>query len=204
MTSIYHLRKETGYTKQNIYTGLKELYKLKIIKVINIIRWDRYLDQNNNIPEKTILQIVAIDVPEIEKVTKDNGGTIDNPKTEADFYISIETALLNLYQDRGLSYKYYPVYCLMKKLQNGTIEKKSYMSVQKMAHRLEYDKDYLNKLIHNMNRKYVLYSDYRNNGKDGQYFEHHLLSAAQEEGFLKTYEKGINANIRKWDKKKGK
>jgi hypothetical protein len=203
MTSIYHLRKETGYTKQNIYDGLRDLIKLKIINIINVSRWDRFLaPSNNSIPEKTILEIVATDVPEVEKVVKDNGGTIDNPKTEADFYISIETTLLNLYHDRGLSYKYYPVYCLMKKLQNGTVEKKSYMSVQKMAHRLEYDKDYLNKLIHNMNRNYVLYSDYHNNGKDGQYFEHHLLSAAQEEGFLKAYEKGINANIRKWDNKK--
>lgn len=124
LTSIYHLRKETGYSKSAIFLHLKSLIKLKIIEINNVKRWDRFLSSNNSIPEKNILEIVAIDAPLIDKITDESGNTTDKPKTEDDYYISVETALLNLYNARGLSHKYYPIYCLIKKLQNGSVEKR--------------------------------------------------------------------------------
>jgi hypothetical protein len=201
MTSIYHLRKETGFTKSKIFEQLKQLIKLNIVTIVNVRRWDRFFS-SKGVPEKNILEIIAIDIPKTQKIKDESGNTTDKPETENDYYVSVETQLLEQYRVRGLNHKYYPIYCLIKKLQNGNVEKKSFMSIEKMALWLGYDKDYLHKLIQNMNRKYVLFSDLRDNGKGSKYFEHHLLKIDQDEQFLNTYKLSIERNIKKWDKKK--
>jgi hypothetical protein len=183
---------------------LRTLIKLNIVIINNVSRWDRILDPSKNtIDDKYILEIVAIDAPIVERVQDDKDRTTDKPKTEDDYYISVETQLLDIYKQRGLNHKYYPIYCLIKKLQNGSVEKKAFMSIEKMALWIGYSKDYTNKLIHNMNRSCVLYSDYRDNGKGGEYFEHHLMSGNKEDEFLKAFKSGIDKNIKRWDKKKG-
>lgn len=199
LTSIKLLRQETGFTKNQILDLLKLQQKLDLIKIHNITRWDRFLDSEGKIPENHILQITATDVPDWNEVTKESGQTIQEPRTDDDFYISLEFALLELYTKKGLNYKCLPLLCLMKKLQNGNVEKKSYMTIKKMADHLGYDKDYANKLVHQMNRAYVLYSGYRKNGKDGHYFEHHLLqNVKEEEKFLRAFKSKIDKNISMW------
>lgn len=70
------------------------------------------------------------------------------------------------------------------------------MTIKKMADHLGYDKDYVNKLVHQMNKAYVLFSHYRKNCKDGHYFEHHLLQSVKEqEKFLRNFKNEIDKNI---------
>lgn len=124
LTSIKLLRQETGFTKKQILDLLKLQQKLKVINIQNVTRWDRFLDSEGRIPDNHILQITATDIPELNEVTKGTGQTIQQPMTDDDFYISLEFALLELYIEKGLNYKYFPLLCLMKKLQNGNVEKK--------------------------------------------------------------------------------
>ncbi|MDU8675352.1 hypothetical protein [Paenibacillus polymyxa] len=202
LTSISYIRKETKLSKQETFDCLRLLKKFGIIDFENVTRWDRFLNTDKTIPDDRILHIVATDVPNTTKETNDKNITYDKPVTESDYYISVDLNLFDVYKSRGLNHSYYPVYCLLKKWQNN-IERKSFMSIQKMADCIGYDKDYLNKLIREMNRQYILYSDYRNNGKGSKYFEHHLMNTLQEEtGFLRAYQEQIEKNIKKWDKKK--
>lgn len=204
LTSIYHLRKETGFSKKDIFNYLKELQKVKVVKIENVPRWDRFLKADGSIPEKEILEITVTDLPETEKGIDEHSNTFDKPVSNEDYYISIDFGVVEAYITRRLHYKCLPVYCLMRRYQNGNREKKSYMAIEKMAKILGYDKDYLNKLIREMNRKYLLYSDYRINKQRGSgfLFEHHLLCTISEEvGFLRAFKEQIDKNTRKWDKK---
>lgn len=170
ITSISLLRKETGYSTLVIYEYLKLFKKLKIIKVENVSRWDYLLDENGEIKDKEVLVITAADVPNlIEDANKK-----EIPVTEDDYYVSVDLDLMEYYKDNGLNEKYYGLYCLMKKLSNGNPEGKSYMTIENMSEVLGYDKDYVNKMVHEMNKRNILYSKKRRNMKKNHYFEHYL------------------------------
>lgn len=201
MTSIQYLRKETGYTKQKTLDHLKLLSKLKIISINNINRWNKLLDENGNILECILLDIIATDLPKTTRVETDFGDK-DQADSEEDYYVSVDLYLMNYYKDIGLNEKYYPIYCLIKRLSNN-LEQKAFMSIENMALQLNYDKNTLNKLIKDMNRRYVLYSDSRKNGKGGYKYEHRLLRKySDKDKFKSEMESLIQKNIAKWDKKK--
>lgn len=201
MTSIYYLRKETGYTKQKTLDHLKVLSRMKIIEVIDFKRWTKLIDEKGNVIENTLLNIIAADLPSTTRIKTDHGDR-DQADSEDDYYVSLDLYLMNYYKEIGLTEHHFAIYCLIKRLSNNT-EQKAFMSIEKMALYLNYDKNTLNKQIKEMNRKYVLYSEIRKNGKGGYKYEHHLLRKYTDiEKFKLELEAAINKNMARWDKKK--
>ena len=191
ITSISLLRKETGYKTKDIFDLLKCLQSCKIIKIQNLSRWDYLLDKKGEIKEKDVLIIAATDVPTVDENEEDN-----------DYFIWVDLDLMKYYMDIGLSEKYIPLYCLISKLSNGT-EKKAYMSIEKMADVLGYNKDFVHKMIRELNRNYLMYSERRKNGKNGYIYEHWICKRYDLiEKFKSEFGERIEKNIKKWDRKK--
>lgn len=193
ITSISLLRKETGYSTDEIFELLKKLKAARIIKLLNISRWNYLLDENDKVKDKDILHIDAIDTLPLSNYTK----------CENNHYIYIPLDLFDLYKDNGLNEKYYPLYCLIKKWSNN-IEDKMWMSISKMADYLEYDKDYVNKMIHNMNKCYLL-SSYRRRRESGTGFlyEHHILDSCKSDkvdSFLKVHKSNMDSLVKRVSK----
>lgn len=207
VTSISLLHKECRYTKDEIFELLKVMERLKLIKITNKTRWDQLLNNKKKVDEHRVLVVIAADVPVLKKeeVTFGQKSKLkDKPATDDDYYINVDLVLMQHYLDIGLDEKYFPIYCLMRKYENGNIEKKSFMEIVNMAEVLNYDKNVLNKMIHEMNRKYVLCSRYVNNGKDNKRFDHYICTNYKSLGKFKDYHKEqIEKNIKKWDRKKG-
>ncbi|MGD8190953.1 hypothetical protein ACQCN2_13330 [Brevibacillus ginsengisoli] len=213
VTSISLLRKETGYATEEILELLKVMKKIKIIHIDNVSRWD-YMMDGQKIKDDKVLVMWASDVPNVEKVeieveekgfglkgSKTNTNTIEKPVTEDDYYVNVDLSLLQYYEEIGLNERYYPLYCLIRKMTNNP-EKKSWMSIEKMAETLEYDKDTLNKMVHEMNRKYLLLSTPRDNGKNGKYFENKICTTFSSlDQFKQNHQEEIDKRVEKWDKK---
>ena len=108
VTSINDLRKETGYTKQRTYDNLARLIKLKVVKILNVSRWDRFI-KNGVIPEQNILHIVAVDIPVTNRISTEYGDR-DQADTENDYYVSVDLKLMEHYKAIGLNEKYFAVY----------------------------------------------------------------------------------------------
>ncbi|WP_368974696.1 hypothetical protein NST61_16985 [Caldifermentibacillus hisashii] len=196
ITSISLLRKETGYSTQEVFELLKKLKSAKIIKLNNVSRWDYLIDEKENIRDRDVLFIVATDTFPIA----------DYKYVSDDYYIYVPLDLFELYRKKGLNEKYFALYCLIKKYSQNT-EQKMWMSIQKMSKFLGFDKDYVNKMIYEMNRNYFL-SSYRRVKSDGSfYFEHHILDSAKQkeiDKFVKVHQDNINKLIKRVDKKKSK
>jgi len=194
ITSISLLRKETTYTTDEIFELLKKLKSAKIIKLENVSRWDYLLDENGNVKDKDILMITALDTFPLEKYESDGSR----------FYLYIPLDLFQLYENKGLSEKYYALYCLIKKYSQN-IEEKMWMSIEKMSKYLEFDKDYVNQMIYNLNRHYFMCSKRRPNGKGGYSYEHHILDSVKEDNinkFLEAFKEEMDRLIKRVDKKK--
>jgi predicted transcriptional regulator len=198
--SIEH-RKYTKYTKEEILDLLKTLERYKIIEIVNKTRWDQLLKENGNIDEHRILKIIAVDIPQTkrkysDKVQKD----IDDPITEEDAYLAIDLKLLEYYLQIGLTERYYPIYCIIRKMSN--LDFKSWMKIETMSKHLGMDKDSINKMIHEMNRKYLLYSrKVKRKDRAGYRFEHFICKNFSEiNQFRERFENEINKNIEKWNK----
>jgi len=178
ITSISMLRKETGYSTGEVFNLLKKLKSAKVIKLENVSRWDYLLDENGSIKDKDILVLIAT----------------DTYKDEDKYYINIPFDLFKLYEEKGLTEKYYALYCLISKWSNNA-EGKMWMSIEKMAKFLGFDKDFVNKMIYQLNEHYLMYSNKRSNHKNGYKFEHHLLKSAKPEDvekFLGEYKDKID------------
>ncbi|OCS82258.1 hypothetical protein A6M13_07430 [Caryophanon tenue] len=184
ITSIAYLRKETGYTTDEVFDLLKKLKSAKIIKVNNYSRWDYLLD-NGQVKDKELLHITALDTFPIE----------DYKKEDSRFYIYVPLDLFNIYQSKGLNEKYYALYCLIEKWSQN-MEGKMYMSIEKMATVLGFDKDYINKMIHEMNRNYLLASRRRKRtDRQGYRFEHYILDSTDKnevEKFTATHKETMD------------
>lgn len=195
MTSISMLRKETKYTTTEIFELLKKMKSAKIIKLENVSRWEYLLDENGVIRDKDILMITAVDTFPIDKYESD--GTR--------FYIYVPLDLFQAYEDKGLSEKYYPLYCLIKKWSQN-LEEKSWMSIAKMSKYLGFDKDYVNQMIYNLNRNYFLSSVRRKKSNGGgYYFEHRILDSWKEDKvskFVESEQENMDRLIKRVDKKK--
>lgn len=209
------LRKDTGYTSHKVIDLLRLLVKEKVIRIVNLSRWDRLLDEKGKLVDDKVLVIEAIDKPQTYRDKNSDGEEVDIPcdPKEENFYISLDMPLIQHYIDIGLSERYFGLHCLMSKYSNGT-ENKSWMTIENMASVLGFGDKTINKMIHEMNRKYVLYTRYlktdkkaigkNSMSKDGSKFEHFLLRNYDLMGkWMETYKDSIDKNIKKWDKKKG-
>lgn len=197
ITSISLLRQETGYSTEEIFELLKKMKSTKIIDIKNISRWDYLYTTDSNggklILDKNILVIEAIDT-----------FSILNYKEEVkDYYIYVDLKLMEYYKGKGLNEKHMTLYCFINKW-NNNLEHKMYMSLEKMAEKLDFDKDHVHKMIYEMNRAYVLSSTkQRRQSKHGFYFEHYILDELKKkDDFIKNYAKNIDLLISKAEKRK--
>ncbi|WP_026678699.1 hypothetical protein [Fictibacillus gelatini] len=193
ITSISMLRKETGYSTDEVFDLLKKMQGAKIIKLNNVSRWDYLIDENGSIRDKDILIITATDA------------ISSFGKKDDDFYIYVPLELFEKYKQAGLTEKYFALYCLIAKWSNN-MEGKMYMKIAKMADHLGFDKDYIHKMIYKMNRNYFMSSHRRTRkGEHGYFFEHHLLTSVKEEEikkFLLTEKENMDRLIKRVNKKK--
>lgn len=226
ITSISFLRKETGYSTEEIFELLKKMKTAKVIKILNISRWDYLIDEKGNIRDKDILQIVATDLPttirkpktDVEgkpKVDKNNQPImIDSPATENDFFIPINIEMFDLYKQAKMYgtgakgekiEKYIALYCLIQKWSNN-LERKMNMQILKIANVLGIDKDYIHKMIYSLNRNYFLYSTKRTRKvAKGYYFEHHICAnASSYEKFKEQVKADCDKLVARYDKKNNK
>lgn len=226
LTSISFLRKETGYSTEEIFELLKKMKTAKVIKILNVSRWDYLIDDNGNIRDKDILQIVATDTPQtIRKQKTDREGKpkvdknnepimIDSPATENDFFIGINIEMFKLYQQAKMYgtgakgeniEKYIALYSLIQKW-NNNLEGKMNMQIQKIADILGIDKDYVHKMIYSLNRNYFLFSTKRRRKiAKGYYFEHVLCeNASSYEKFKEHHKSDCDKLVARYDKKNKK
>ncbi|MEH6957748.1 hypothetical protein [Neobacillus drentensis] len=186
ITSISFLRKETGYSTDEVFQLLKKLKQAKIISISGVSRWEYLLDEKGEIKEDKAL---IITVNERESFPIFDGFV----KTE-DFYIYISFKLLQMYESKGLDEKHFALHCLVQRLQHNE-SKVSYMAIETMANVLDIDKDTINRMIFNLNRHYLMVSWKKKNDhrRDGSYRYEHI-----------TYVDGIkyeneDANLSNWD-----
>ncbi|WP_042346073.1 hypothetical protein [Bacillus massiliigorillae] len=219
ITSISMLRKETGYTTQEIYELLKVLKGAKVIKLTNTSRWDYLLDAEGNILDKNILVIEAIDTPITERRTKEENGKLikninnevmyfDFPVDENNYYISVSFEMLKHYENKGLNERYYALYCLMVKYRNGHEDNKMNMRISKIADLLLMDKDTIHRMIYTMNRHYLLASYHKKRKADyGTMFEHYILPTLSKdtvEEFMDKHKATMDKITKIADNKKNK
>lgn len=204
VTSISLLRKETSYKTEEIFELLKLMKSLGILKFEGLSKWSYLVDENGKVKDKDVLICCASDVPETDETIDENGKKKDIPRTEDDKYINIDLNMIQHYENIGLSERYYAIYSLVRFFCDINSESKCWMSIETMAETLDYDKDALNKMIHEMNRNYILYSFKKKNGKNGYLFEHYLCTIHSNLiGFKNSWVKdGIEKNLKQWDKAK--
>ncbi|KGP82123.1 MULTISPECIES: helix-turn-helix domain-containing protein [unclassified Paenibacillus] len=193
--SIDTLRKETGYSAKKVIELLKVLKSNKIIKMEKPSRWDRLNDEDGIANVYQMMIISAIDVPHTDwdKVKKK-----DIPVDGENFFVSVNLDMLELYKKKGLKERYIPLYCLFRKLSNGT-EGKAFMRIEKMAKTLGFSKDTIHKYIKRLNAEYLLYTRKIPNGKGGYKFEHYLCSSVGDyDEFLRAHKDSIDKNISRW------
>lgn len=196
-TSVYQLKKESGFTEDKTLDLLKCLIRQKVI-VCSVTRWDRYNTKENMIIE-------SIDLPQLNREVR-HGKEVDIPATENDYYIIIDSKIMQLYMDLKLNIASYSIYAVISKYNNNA-ERKSDISINEIADRFGVSNDKIHKTIHQMNRNRVLYSSYKriagkNKGEIRYKFEHYLFDRCSSlETMQTTFEKKINQNIAKWDKK---
>lgn len=190
-TSISLLRKETGYSTDEILEMLKLMKRHKILSFDGLSRWDMLIDEHGKIKDRELITCYSIDVPDTS--------------LEGTRFVNVDPNMLEYYKRLGLHERYYAIYCLIRYQADRNSEKKSFTSIEKSAKFLDMDKDTFNKMIHEMNRKYILYSQKRRNGKGDYYFEHRICNTFEmvekfkESDFIKS---GIEMNIKQWDKAK--
>lgn len=200
--SIDSLRKETGYSTIKIIELLKLLKSQKIITMKKPSRWDRLYNENGKLNDKEMITFVAIDVPKLDSI-KAEGDNMpkEEPRTDDDYYIPVDLDVLEYYRTVGLNEKYFPLYCLLRKLSNGT-ERKAYMTIHKMAKTLGVHHDTIHKYIKELNVKFLLCSVKKKGFKKNYRFEHHLAdSAIGYQRFLNAYMETMQRNAKRWENK---
>lgn len=216
VTSISLLRKETGYKTEEVFELLKKMKSAKIINIENVSRWD-YLIENRI--DKVIHGDGSIEYVEKEVIKDKDTLVITATDTfpifryveleEGEFFIPVPLNLLQLYKDKGLNEKYYALYCLIQKYSSG-VQDKMWMSISKMSEFLEtedckFDKDFINQMIYNLNRHYLLSSYRLNNNKGGWKYEHYILDDLSEDrvnSFIEGHKTNMDRLIKRVDKRK--
>lgn len=194
-------RSGVRYSCEEILELLKTMEKAKVIRVNNKTRWDQLLKDDKKVDENRLLDISAIDTPQ---TTRDEDNDKDVPDSKKDYYIPVDLRLMDYYltKEIGLTERYFPLYCLIRKMSNG-YDEQSWMTIETMSEYLGMDKDSINSMIHKLNRKYLLLSLKRaraSKGK-GHRFEHHICNnLSKVDKFKRENEVEINKNIKSWDK----
>lgn len=140
VTSIDLLRKETRFSANEILEMLLKLKRYKIIKIDGYSRTEYFFDENKKIKDKNTIVIHA-----------------DGSDNDWEYNIPVDLNMVQYYLDIGLNIKYIGLYCLLRRLSNNP-ERKAYMGIDKMAKILGYDKDVVNKMVYELNKRYLLYS----------------------------------------------
>jgi hypothetical protein len=199
-TSIYQLKKATGFTMDYTYQLIKLLIRYGVIKCN--VRWDRHEDND-------FMLVAALDEPKTTRQLDKYGKPYDHPDTDDDKYISVDLRLMQYYIDNGLDGREIALYCLIRKLSNNT-EKKCWMIINTMATILNLSDDKIHKMVKQMNRMKLLASNLRKVGKKivkgkevPRYrYEHHIFpNYSTLDKFRNSWLKDvIEKNIKKWDK----
>lgn len=191
-------RQRVRYTKEEILELLKTMERIGAIEIVNKSRWDQLLKGDGKVDDNRILKIIASDFPQ---TTRDHKKEVDVPNTKDDYFLPIDLRLLDYYLLAGLTERHYPIYCIIRKMTNN-FETKSWMTIDTMSEHLGMDKDSINRLIHDLNRKYLLYSHKRKRkDSQGYRFEHFICgNYSSLKSFRERYEKEIEKNINKWNK----
>jgi hypothetical protein len=193
-TCISRLAKDTKRTSKEVFETLLHLKKLKVIQIEGHSRKEYYYDNKGLLKKTEMLNITAIDVPDTSKEAVESG--------EKDHFIPVDMSILLHYLEVGLPEKYFPFYCLLRKLSNGR-ERKAFMKMENMAHILGYGKNLIQKMIIEMNRHHLLYSHKKQKKKGRTPYEHHLCWTLKDKAdFELNYGKKMDAFAAKWDKKR--
>lgn len=183
VTSISGLSKETGYAAKDVLDYLLKLKRYKLIKIQGYSRTEYFYDDNGEIKNKEWL-------------------VIEECEEEYEFNIPIDFGMIQHYLDTGLEERYIALYCLLRKLSNGNVERKSYMSIENMAKILKFDKDAVHRMVYELNKRYLLYSwkvEVIGEKNKTERFEHKLCYEYGILGeFKKEYKKNIDLNMKKW------
>lgn len=192
ITSIALLRRCTNWSSQDILDMLLKLKRYNMISIDGHSRTEYFYDENKKIKDKECLIIVS-----------------DCNKDNWDNYIPVDFNMVQHYLDYDLNENYIGLYCLLRKLSNNNIERKSYMSIEKMAAILHLDKDTVHKMIYELNKRYLLFSwkvrvkDQDGNKTKGKLkrdrFEHRLCYNYETLGqFIKEHKDKIDKNMKRW------
>ena len=138
LTSIGLLRKETGYKTSEVLELLLKLRRYRVINFEGYSRTEYFYDEKGNIKDKDVIIMFSEDA-------------------EWEYNIPVDLRMIQHYLDLGLKERYIGLYCLLRKLSNN-IERKAYMSIEKMASILKIDKDIVNSMVYELNKRYLLYS----------------------------------------------
>lgn len=187
ITSISLLHKELGgkYSKKEIRSMLRSLERLDIIKS-STNDWYR-LDYN-----KAIV-IEAIDVPQ----TYRDINNVNRLSNFENYYIPIDLKLIQHYYELGLNTNHVLLYCILLRYSNNN-EGKAWISIFKIANRLGVHFNTVNKLIWDLNEKYLLYSDKRARNEARDYFEHKICKTYKGlPEFQKNFSNLIDKSLRK-------
>lgn len=213
VTSLGYLRKETGYKTEQIFNILKDLHKYNIIKV-DVSRWDYFIvkddkSSNNNKKVKyndnAIFMAYTLDKPETERIWNNSKSKYeDQPVTDDDHYISINTGVIEYYRqlhneikisklkpDRLLTF-----YCILNK-HNKNVENKSNMSIYKMSKAIGFSKTLVNGMIEQMNTYGLLNSRKVTTDMHRDGFEHVL---AQNLDMINEFRNEVENNPNKYQK----
>lgn len=205
ITCISFLRKETGYSTEEVFQLLKKLKQTKIISISGVSRWEYLIDEKGEIKEdKTLL--ITVNSEESFPII----GDFDKPN---DFYIYISFNLLQMYEDKKLDEKHFTLHCLVQRLQHNE-SKVCYMAIDTMANVLDIDKDTINRMILNLNRNYLMVSwkkknDHRRDGsyryehityEDGNKYKNKESEVSNWDGWLSRYQTDMDVIRNRADK----
>ncbi|WP_337017310.1 hypothetical protein [Oceanobacillus massiliensis] len=188
ITSLGFLRKETGYSTETILNILKDLHRFHIIKV-DVSRWDYFIDKDNKkdkvkYNDNSIFTCQTMDKPNLVRVWSDSSGKYEDKRvTDDDFYIPINTSVIDYYRELHTKTKnsrlkpdrLITFYCILNKYNNAE-DNKMNMSIFKMAKSIGFSKTLVNNMIEDMNLQGLLRSHKTETIMNRDGFEHVLAN----------------------------
>lgn len=210
VTSIELLRNEmqtvslnddftTSYSRKpsikDVYEYLKTLVSLKIIKVTNIKddKLRSLVDKKGNIQNEKPLIIEMthnLDIRSKRERTDDKNKSFvqsndTNDAEEVEKYIYVPLDVFEMMERVGLSEKYYPLYCLLKKWSNK--EGCCYMSYEAMGKALGLNKKTVANMINEMNEDGIVATHDIGTDAKGHTIHHHYVLDASDDIKVKTF-----------------
>jgi hypothetical protein len=215
VTSINMIAKEIPsklrFSKDDICELVRHLQREKVINITNVSNWNtqmyKFVEDKEEGYKKVVdydrvLVIDAIDYPQTN-ASNENGKWLDKPVSEDDFYIAVNTSMIESYlYTFKFDEKYLVLLVFMQKYHrtsNGF-----YMSMEKMEHVTGIGKNIINRMTWKMYKLKILSAYRKENGKGEYYHEYHICSSTDKEyydKYLSSHEKNIESWLRKLKKK---